>query len=67
MSRLKEAFGDARTRLLTHHLQLNDGKTKSLYIISPSSVAKYGRMAIQLDKMCVLAADTVELLSAVYT
>ena len=33
--------------------------------MSPSNVAKYGRMAIQLDEMCTAPADTVKLLDVV--
>ena len=46
MSRLKEAFSDARAWRLTHRLQLNDSKTHDFCVISRSNVAKYGGMAI---------------------
>ena len=53
MSRLKEAFDDARTWLLTDRLQLKDTKTTYLCVISLSNVAKYDGMAIRLDEMCI--------------
>ena len=66
LSRLKEAFSDARAWLLKQRLQLNDSKTEYLCVMSPSNVAKYGRMAIQLDKMCIASGNTVKLVCAFF-